>query len=108
MLVSARIDRLVITPDRVLAVDFKTQRPAPDSEVGVDQAAITQMAVYGAVLAELFPRRQIATALLFTDGPRLIEIKASTRDAALERLRQTGRQIGRQTGRQIGRESGEG
>lgn len=95
MLVSARIDRLVITPERVLAVDFKTQRPAPESESGVDQAAITQLAVYGAVLAELFPRREIATALLFTDGPRLIEIGAHTRQAALERLRQIGRESGK-------------
>ena len=44
--ISARLDRLVVTPDRVLVVDFKTNRPAPDRIEDADPAYVRQMAVY--------------------------------------------------------------
>ncbi len=45
---SGRVDRLLVEPDRVLVVDFKTNRPAPDRIEDADPAYVLQMAVYGA------------------------------------------------------------
>ena len=53
--ISARVDRLLVEADRVLVVDFKTNRPAPDRIEDADPAYILQMALYAAVLAEVFP-----------------------------------------------------
>ena len=36
--INGRIDRLVVTPDRVLVIDYKTNRPAPDALDRVDPA----------------------------------------------------------------------
>ena len=72
--VSGRVDRLVVEPDRVLVVDFKTNRPAPARIEDADLAYRVQMAVYVAVLAEVFPGRKIEAALVWTDGPKLMPV----------------------------------
>ena len=72
--VSGRIDRLVVLPDRVLVTDFKTNRPSPARIEAADRAYIRQLAVYAAVLAEIFPGRRIEAALVWTDGPKLMPI----------------------------------
>ena len=74
MVISGRIDRLVVEPGRVLVVDFKTNRPAPARIEDAGGAYITQMAVYAAVLAAAFPGRRIEAALVWTDGPKLMPI----------------------------------
>jgi ATP-dependent helicase/nuclease subunit A len=72
--ISGRIDRLVVLPDRVLVVDFKTNRPSPARIEDADPAYIRQMALYAAVLGEVFPGRTIEAALVWTDGPKLMPI----------------------------------
>ena len=72
--ISGRIDRLVVLPSRVLVVDFKTNRPSPSRIEDADPAYLRQMAIYAAVLADVFPGRAIAAALVWTDGPKLMPI----------------------------------
>ncbi|MGV9005832.1 MAG: double-strand break repair helicase AddA [Brevundimonas sp.] len=72
--ISGRIDRLVITPDRVLVVDYKTNRPAPDHIENADPAYVLQLAVYVAVLKRLYPDRAVEAALVWTDGPKLMPV----------------------------------
>ena len=81
--ISGRIDRLVVTPERVLVVDYKTNRPAPDTLDGVDPAYVLQAAVYAAVLRRLYPDRPVEAALVWTDGPRLTPIPQAMLKAAL-------------------------
>ncbi|HEX3699034.1 MAG TPA: 3'-5' exonuclease, partial [Phenylobacterium sp.] len=72
--ISGRLDRLVVLPDRVLVADFKTNRPSPAAIEATDPAYLRQMAIYWAVLAEVFPGRAIEAALIWTDGPKLMPI----------------------------------
>ena len=81
--VSGRMDRLVVTPDRVLVVDYKTNRPAPDRIEDADPAYVLQLAVYAAILGDLYPDRAVEAALVWTDGPRLMAVPAAMMDAAL-------------------------
>jgi ATP-dependent helicase/nuclease subunit A len=85
--ISGRLDRLVVTPDRVLVVDFKTNRPPPDRIEDADEAYIVQMAVYVAVLRALYPDRRVEAALLWTDGPKLMQVPENLVDLTLARLR---------------------
>jgi ATP-dependent helicase/nuclease subunit A len=86
--VSGRVDRLVVGPERVLVVDFKTNRPAPARVEHADPGYIRQMAVYAAVLGEIFPGHAIEAALVWTDGPRLMAVPRSMIDAELAALRE--------------------
>ncbi len=84
--VSGSIDRLAVTAERVLIVDYKTSRPAPDGIAQVSDAYVVQLSLYRALLAQIYPGREIAAGLLFTEAPRLIELPGAAMDAALERL----------------------
>lgn len=73
-LVSGQIDRLVVTEDEVLVVDFKTNRPPPERIEDVPEAYKRQMALYKRTLSLIYPHKRIRTALIWTDGARLMEI----------------------------------
>ncbi len=88
--ISGRIDRLLVEPDRVLVVDFKTNRPSPPSIEAADGAYIAQMAVYADVLAAAFPGRRIEAALVWTDGPKLMPIPENLLGLALQALPRSG------------------
>ena len=83
---NGQIDRLVVLPESVLIVDYKTNRPPPLEVEGVAEAYLLQMAAYRTALAGLYPGRTIRAALLWTDGPRIMEIPAAVLDAAAARL----------------------
>ncbi len=80
---SGQIDRLVVTPTRVLIVDFKTVRPAPDTEADVPVLYLQQLATYRAALARIYPGRPIDCALLWTSGPTLMPISPALLDRHL-------------------------
>ena len=83
---SGRVDRLLVEPHRVLVIDFKTNRPAPDRIEDADPDYVLQMALYGALLAEIFPGRAIETALVWTDGPKLMAVPEAMAAEALRTL----------------------
>lgn len=85
--INGRIDRLVITPERILVVDYKTNRPAPDRIEDADPAYVVQMAVYVAVLRALYPDRPVEAALVWTDGPRLMAVPETLMAEALAAMR---------------------
>jgi ATP-dependent helicase/nuclease subunit A len=80
-LVSGRIDRLCIGSEDILIVDFKTHRSPPADLAEVPEEQTTQLALYRAVLMRLYPARRVRAALLFTAGPRLIEVPEARMDA---------------------------
>ena len=74
LVIAGSIDRLLVTDAEVLAVDFKTGSRLPASLAEVPDAHRQQMAAYAAALARVFPGRRVRAALLYTAGPRLIEL----------------------------------
>lgn len=69
--VSGTADRLLVTDDSVLVVDFKTGRRAPETLDAVPPYHVRQMAAYVAALEVVFPGRQVVSGLLYTAGPVL-------------------------------------
>ncbi len=82
--VAGQIDRLAIGPDGVWIADFKTGRARPVDDT--PQTYLTQLALYRAVMAELYPGRSVRALLVWTAGPSVVEIEAGRLDAALERV----------------------
>jgi ATP-dependent helicase/nuclease subunit A len=71
--IAGTIDRLLIEESRVSVIDFKTGRvPSGDAEVPDSHRA--QMNAYVEALKVIFPERVIHSALLYTAGPKLIEL----------------------------------
>ena len=82
-LVSGQIDRLVVTPDEVLIIDFKTNHAPPATAAEAPPAYVRQLALYRAVLRKLYPRAAVRAALLWTETTDLMEISAPALDAVL-------------------------
>jgi ATP-dependent helicase/nuclease subunit A len=78
--VSGQIDRLAVTPAAIYIADYKTNRPAPRRIDDVPSAYMTQLALYRAVLSQLFSDRPVHAALVWTDIPDLMILP----DTALE------------------------
>ena len=70
--VGGLVDRLAVLPDRVLLADFKTNRRPPDSAAETPVLYLRQMALYRAVLREIFPDRQVVCALVWTRDARVV------------------------------------
>ena len=81
VVVCGQVDRLVVGDERVMVIDYKSNRPPPGDPADVAPAYIAQMAAYKAVLSQIYPGKTISCALLWTDGPRLMTLD----DDALER-----------------------
>jgi ATP-dependent helicase/nuclease subunit A len=65
---------LLVGPDRVRVIDFKTGRRVP---LGLDEVPVfhlRQMAAYAEALRVIFPGRRIEAALLYTAAPRLFDL----------------------------------
>jgi ATP-dependent helicase/nuclease subunit A len=84
--VAGVVDRLAVTPREVLIIDYKTNRPPPRTLAEAPEAYVLQLAIYRALLQPLYPGRTVAAALLFTEGPNLIQVPAGAMDATLARL----------------------
>ncbi|WP_188644401.1 double-strand break repair helicase AddA [Tsuneonella deserti] len=74
LVVAGTVDRLLIEPERVTVVDFKTARRPPASLAGVPESTLRQMAAYAAALDVIYPDREICAAVLYTHAPVLIPI----------------------------------
>jgi ATP-dependent helicase/nuclease subunit A len=71
---SGQIDRLAVHDDHVLIIDYKTNRPPPARPEDVPLAYREQMKAYADAVREIYPGKGVRAALLWTDGPRLMEI----------------------------------
>ena len=80
-----RIDRLIVAPDRVAFVDFKSDA-APPPESAAPEAHLAQLAAYRAALAGIYPGRRVEAHILWTAIPRLDRIDDGAFDRAAATL----------------------
>lgn len=86
IMLSGRIDRLVVTDDRVLIIDYKSNRPAPDRAEDAAIAYQRQLAGYVALLRQIYPQKTIEAALLWTDGPKLTPLSEALVNLRLDEI----------------------
>ncbi|MBR0677133.1 double-strand break repair helicase AddA, partial [Roseomonas alkaliterrae] len=80
-LIAGQVDRLLVAPDRVLVLDYKTNRPPPREPGAVAPLYLRQMAAYRALLRAAFPGRPVACALVWTHGARVMALPDALLDA---------------------------
>ena len=71
-MIAGTIDRLLILPDRVQIIDFKTDRRPPVRVEAIPGAYLRQMAAYVAALRVIHPGRRVEAGLLYTTTPQLL------------------------------------
>ena len=81
------IDRLIVTPDRVLAVDFKTNANVPARPEDTPDGILRQMGAYAELLQAVYPDREIATAVLWSRTGQLMELPHDLVSQALKNAR---------------------
>ena len=72
--IAGTADRLLVTKERVLLVDFKTAARPPQSVDAVPIGTVRQMAAYVAALEAIYPGRRVETAVLYTHTPQLFAL----------------------------------
>jgi ATP-dependent helicase/nuclease subunit A len=87
---SGQIDRLAVLDDALLLLDYKTNRPPPSTPDEVAPGYIAQLAAYRAALRLIFPTHALRAAIVWTDGPKLMEIPSTLLDLAERRILQEG------------------
>ncbi|HJQ56224.1 MAG TPA: hypothetical protein VJ890_04925, partial [Vineibacter sp.] len=63
--------------------DYKTNRPPPRDAAGVSLLYRRQMALYRALLAQIYPAKSVRCFLLWSDGPALMPLPDAGLSAAL-------------------------
>ncbi|MGE0597543.1 MAG: UvrD-helicase domain-containing protein, partial [Hyphomonadaceae bacterium] len=74
------VDRLAIDDAGVIVLDYKTDRPAPAKAESAPRAYLLQMALYRAVMRQIFPNKEVRCALLWTEAPFLMELSQAHMD----------------------------
>jgi len=73
-LMQGTIDRLIVTNSDVLAIDFKSNTTVPSRAEDVPDGILRQMGAYAAMLEQVYPDRQVSTAILWTKTGALMPL----------------------------------
>jgi ATP-dependent helicase/nuclease subunit A len=84
-ILAGSIDRLLLYPDRVLIIDYKSNALIPDRPETIPEGILRQLGAYAHILAQIYPDRRIETAVLWTKAPHLMPVDPEIVRAALAR-----------------------
>lgn len=73
-LISAQIDRMIITDNEIMIVDFKSNRPPPQNATDIPDIYKNQMLSYRDIVSNIYKDKTIRLFLLWTDGANLMEL----------------------------------
>ncbi|MDY0029758.1 MAG: double-strand break repair helicase AddA [Pseudobdellovibrionaceae bacterium] len=73
-ILSGQIDRLVILPDRILIVDFKSNRPSPENQTDIPDDYRAQLTAYKSAISKIYKGIPVTCALLWTDKAKLMPL----------------------------------
>ncbi|MCF6233792.1 MAG: double-strand break repair helicase AddA [Rhodobacteraceae bacterium] len=79
------VDRLLVSDDHVLAIDFKTNATVPRHPTDCPDGLLRQMGAYATALTQVYPDRRVEVAILWTKEARLMPLPYDLVIGALER-----------------------
>ncbi|MDP9096459.1 MAG: PD-(D/E)XK nuclease family protein, partial [Pseudomonadota bacterium] len=79
--ITGKVDRLAVLPNRVLLADYKTGRDAPADVAATPVLYLRQLASYRAVLQAIYPDRPVNCLLVWTHGPAVVALPSALLDA---------------------------
>lgn len=85
--VSGRVDRLAVFDDRVVVLDYKTNRVPPATQKDIPFAHQAQLAIYREILAPLYPGKRIDCVLVYTENATVYTLTEHELEMALAGLK---------------------
>ena len=79
------IDRLIVTDDEIVAIDFKTNAEVPATPDEIPEGILRQMGAYGRALADIWPDRPVRLRILWTRTGMLMDVPPELAAAAFSR-----------------------
>ena len=73
-IISAQLDRLIILPQKIMILDFKTNRPAAKDLASTSPAYVKQLGIYAELLRKIYPDKPVETYILWTNETRLMRV----------------------------------
>ena len=73
-IISAQFDRLTVLPDKVIIVDFKTNREPAASPQDIPDNYKKQLQVYKHLAEKIYPDKNVETYILWTNTAKLMPI----------------------------------
>lgn len=74
-IISAQLDRLVVLPQKIMIVDFKTNRPAAKTVEDTPDSYIKQLEVYAKLVQKIYPEKAVESYILWTNETRLMRVR---------------------------------
>jgi ATP-dependent helicase/nuclease subunit A len=84
--VSGRVDRMAVFDDRVVVLDYKTNRVPPQRAEAIPFAHKAQLAIYREILAPLYPGKRIDCVLVYTENGSVHTLTPDALASALAQL----------------------
>ena len=81
--ISGQIDRLIVSEEKVMILDYKTNLQIPDHAGNIQQAYLVQLALYRELVRQIYPARETVCALMWTQAPELMIVPDGLLDEAL-------------------------
>ncbi|MFO1069302.1 MAG: double-strand break repair helicase AddA [Geminicoccaceae bacterium] len=81
--ITGQIDRLAVTGERVLILDYKTNRRPPAKPAETPVAYLRQMAAYRELLRQIYPDRPVEAALVWTESGEVSLLESDLLDPHL-------------------------
>ncbi len=85
--VSGRVDRLAVLEDRVIILDYKTNRVPPPTADAIPFAHRAQLAIYRSILTPLYPGKRIDCVLVYTENGSVHTLTPGALALALAQLK---------------------
>ena len=83
------IDRLVLSQDSALIIDFKTNQEVPSSIDEVPLGILKQMGAYAASMQKVFPKKNIELGIIWTHSAELMKIDVNRAVSSIRSIRMT-------------------
>ena len=85
--VSGRVDRLAVLEDRVVILDYKTNRVPPTTPDAIPYAHKAQLAIYREILTPLYPGKRIDCVLVYSEDATVHTLTEPMLRSALAELK---------------------
>jgi ATP-dependent helicase/nuclease subunit A len=85
--ISGRIDRLVEMDDRVIILDYKTNRKPPAEVEAVPLTHRAQLAIYREILKPLYPGKEVECVLVYTETATVMTLPVELMSRSLAELK---------------------
>jgi ATP-dependent helicase/nuclease subunit A len=82
--VHGTIDRLIVGPEKVSAIDFKSNRIVPETPEQTPEGLLQQMSLYHAALSAIYSDRPVEVAILWTETATLMPLPQDLLHEALK------------------------